>query len=131
MLVLDTNILIEIEAHNLKLLLFLQKLLQKYPTKPYITAPTYSEFLYGFLLHSFKKKEKGIEFLEAYEILHTSKNSARLLAEIKYVLEKQGEMIPVFDILIASIVMDRNATLLTMDTHFKKIKGLHSILFYN
>ena len=128
MIVLDTNILIEFEAHNVELIKFLQNLTKKFPSKPYITSANYSEFLYGFIKESLKKQEKAIEFLEEYKLLNTSKNSSRLLAKIKYELEKKGKMIPIFDVLIASIVMDKKAMLITFDAHFKNIEGLEVII---
>src|SRR3989338_1807429 len=109
MIVLDTNILIEFEAHNVELIKFLQNLTKKFPSRPYITSANYSEFLY-------------------YKLLNTSKNSSKLLAKIKYELEKKGKMIPVFDVLIASIVMDKRAMLITFDEHFKNIEGLEVII---
>jgi len=128
MIVLDTNILIEFEAHNVELIKFLQNLTKKFLSKPYITSANYSEFLYGFIKESPKKQEKAIEFLEEYKLLNTSKNSSRLLAKIKYELEKKGKMIPIFDVLIASIVMDKKAMLITFDEHFKNIEGLEVII---
>ena len=128
MIVLDTNILIEFEAHNVELIKFLQNLTKKFPSRPYITSANYSEFLYGFIKESPKKQEKAIEFLEDYNLLNTSKNSSRLLAKIKYELEKKGKMIPIFDVLIASIVMDKKAMLITFDEHFKNIEGLEVVI---
>lgn len=37
-------------------------------------------------------------------------------------------MIPLFDIPIASIVIDNNMTLVTTDEHFKRIPGLKSVI---
>ena len=128
MIVLDTNILIEFEAHNVELIKFLQNLTKKFPSRPYITSANYSEFLYGFIKESPKKQEKAIEFLEDYKLLNTSKNSSKLLAKIKYELEKKGKMIPIFDVLIASIVMDKKAMLITFDEHFKNIEGLEVVI---
>ena len=128
MIVLDTNILIEFEVHNVELIKFLQNLTEKFPSKPYITSANYSEFLYGFIKESPKKQEKAVEFLEDYKLLNTSKNSSRLLAKIKYELEKKGKMIPIFDVLIASIVMDKKAMLITFDEHFKNIEGLEVVM---
>ena len=128
MIALDTNILIEFEAHNVELIKFLQNLTKKFPSRPYITSANYSEFLYGFIKESPKKQEKAIEFLEDYNLLNTSKNSSRLLAKIKYELEKKGKMIPIFDVLIASIIMDKKAMLITFDEHFKNIEGLEVVI---
>ncbi|PIN78959.1 hypothetical protein COV16_05330 [Candidatus Woesearchaeota archaeon CG10_big_fil_rev_8_21_14_0_10_34_8] len=131
MFVLDTNVLIEVEKHNKSVICFLQGLTSRYPSKPYITAPTYSEFLYGFLKHSSKKEEQAKQFLEVYEILHTTKNSSYLLAKLKLDLEKHGKAIPIFDLFIASIVLDKKATFITMDSHFKNIKDLDVMIVEN
>ena len=128
MIVLDTNILIEFEAHNVEVIKFLQNLTKKFPSRPYITSANYSEFIYGFIKESPKKQEKAIEFLEDYKLLNTPKNSSRLLAKIKYELEKKGKMIPIFDVFIASIVLDKKAMLITFDEHFKNIEGLEVII---
>ncbi len=128
MFVLDTNVIIEIDNRNEKVISFIQGMLSKFPSPPCITAATYSEFLYGALQYSAVKQQKSREFLDIYEILHTTKNSSLLFAKIKYNLEKKGKSIPLFDILVASIVIDREATLLTMDAHFKDIEGLHVIV---
>ena len=55
MLILDTNILVELAAHNVNVIDFLRNLLTKFPSKPYITSPTYSEFLFGYLKKDVKK----------------------------------------------------------------------------
>lgn len=128
MLVLDTNVLIEIESHNQKIIQAVRKLVERFPSLPYITAPTYSEFFYGYMKKDQKKKAKALLFLESYTLLNTTKYSCQLLAEIKHSLEKQGKPIPLFDILIASIVLDRDATLLTMDEHFRNIESLKVII---
>lgn len=128
MLVLDTNILIELATHNSKIVKFLQNLLEKFPSKPYITAPNYSEFLYGYMKKDFKKQEIAISFLEQYNLLNTSKESSKLFAKIKYHLEKSGQTIPLFDILIASIVVDKRGVLVTLDEHFKNIDGFKVII---
>lgn len=128
MLILDTNILIELAGHDTVMINFLRDMLTKYPSKPYITAPSYSEFLYGYLKKDIKKQEIAKDFLEQYKILNTSKRSATILANIKYQLENKGKMMPIFDVLIASIVIDKSGTLVTMDEHFKNIDGLKVII---
>ena len=127
MLILDTNILIELVSHNPSVIKELQNLLEKTPSHPYIAAPSYSEFLYGYMKKSAQEQEKAKEFLNQFILLHTSKASSQMLAELKHNLESKGEPIPIFDMLIASIVMDKKATFITLDEHFKNIPNLSII----
>ncbi len=129
MLILDTSILIELERKNEKLIYFLREYILKYPTKPYITAPTYSEFYYTYVGKKAIEQKNARLFLEAYEILHTTRKSSELLAQIKHFLDREGRSIPIFDAVIASIVLDNNATLLTSDSHFKRVPNLSVIIF--
>ncbi len=131
MLVLDTNIIIEIERKNKKLLFFLRDYLGKYPTIPYISFPTYAEFYYNYVGRKMSDQERAKQSLEVYEIIHTTKRSSQLLAEIKYYLDRDGKSIPIFDAVIASIVLDNNAVLLTSDSHFKRVPNLSVIVFEN
>lgn len=128
MLILDTDVLIELVAHNLNVIKDLQRLLEKHPSQPYITSPSYSEFLYGCMKKSAKEQEKAKEFLEQFTLLHTTKASSRILAEIKHHLESKGKAIPVFDTLIASIILAQGATLVNLDKHFSEVPGLKVVI---
>ena len=131
MLVLDTNILIELVSHNPSIIKELQKVLEKHPSQPYTTSPSYSEFLYGYTKSPVHEQEKAKEFLNQFILLHTTKASSQILAELKHNLESKGKPIPVFDMLIASIVMDKKATFITLDEHFKNIPNLSVIILDN
>lgn len=126
MIILDTNIYIGIERNNQRIIEKLSKLnLFGIPT---ITAPTYSEIYWGLLKGKKIEFENKLERLNKTNLQNTTKNSSKIFAEIKFHLEKIGKMIPLFDILIASIVIDNNATLITTDEHFKQIPGLKIIV---
>ena len=124
--VLDTNIYIEIERSNQKIISEVLKLASS--GIPAITAPTYSELYWGLLKGRKDELKNKLERLDAVNLLNTTKNSSKLFAEIKYSLEKSGKMIPLFDILIASIVIGNDMTLLTMDEHFNTVPGLRKII---
>lgn len=126
--ILDTNILIEVEKHNPHIIKILGEIALQEDTTFCITAPTYSEFLFGLQRRSEMNKKKAIEHLEIYPLLHTTKESSSLLAEIKHDLEKNGKPIPLFDLFIASIAIANNATILTGDVHFKNISKLNVVL---
>jgi Predicted nucleic acid-binding protein, contains PIN domain len=123
-LILDTTILVELESGNSSVIEHLKRSRLKHPDDLAITFATFSEFYYGALNRSKNKQNETLEWLRTFKLLNTTENSARLFAEIKRSLESNGAMIPLFDILIASIVIDNGATLATTDPHFKNVKGL-------
>ena len=124
---LDTNLLIEIEKNNKEVLDKIRHL-DIMNLEIFITSPTYSEYYIGLLKLSAEKFNEGIERLDKYKVLNTSKNSSKLLAEIKHHLSKKGIMIPVFDLIIASIALDCKIPLITLDKHFKRVPDLNVIL---
>ena len=124
MIILDTNILIELEDGNQKVISKLRELAKRQPSKPFIASPTYSEFLYGYQCESSKVKEAAQIIINDYGLLNTTRNSSKILAETKYKLDKKGKMIPIFDMVIASIAIDNDGTLVTADKHFKNVEGL-------
>lgn len=124
---IDTSVLIEIEKKNNLVLSKLEDL-ELVKDYFYITSPSYTEFCFGFLKISREKLNAEIDRLEKYKLLNTSKNSSKLLAEIKYYLSRKGIMIPIFDLIIASIALDSKMPLITLDEHFKRIPDLNVIL---
>ena len=126
-IVIDTSVLIEIEKNNKSVISKIGNL-EMMNGEIYITSPTYSEFYLGLLKLSEEKREKGKQRLDKYKILNTTKNSSKLLAEMKNGMSKAGAAIPVFDLFIASIAMDRGMPLISLDDHFKRIQNLNLIL---
>lgn len=124
---IDTNTLIEIEKNNKDVISKIDKL-ELNGAEICITSPTYSEYYLGLMKLSLEKKEKGRQRLDKYKILNTTRNSSKLLGEIKYTLSKAGTPTPVFDLFIASIAMDNGAPLVTQDGHFKSIPNLKVIM---
>ena len=125
--VIDTSVLIEIEKKNKTVLSRLEELeIEK--GNIYITSPSYTEFCFGLIGLSREKFSMQMARLDNYELLNTSKNSSKLLAEIKHYLSKKGFMIPVFDLIIASIALDCKMPLVTLDEHFKRIPELDVVL---
>ncbi len=60
-------------------------------------------------------------------VLNTSSDVGKHFGRIKSILEKKGEIIEDADILIASIVMDNGAILVTNNQrHFGRIEGLRT-----
>lgn len=128
MLVLDTNVLIDLEARRPEVLKVLTDLQKKNVLPPAVTFANYSEFYYGCLAKTKKSTQLILEELDKFDVLNTTKNSAKLFAEIKKDLEKKGQMVELFDVLVAAIVIDHKATLVTYDEGFNKIPGLSVII---
>ena len=125
--VIDTSVLIEIEKRNEAILSRMEESeIEK--ENIYITSPSYTEFCFGLIGLSKERFNAKMMRLDNYKLLNTSKNSSKLLAEIKRHLSKKGIMIPVFDLIIASIALDCKMPLVTLDNHFKRIKNLNVIL---
>ena len=126
MLVLDTNILIEIERGNNKVINTLSEIRKEHKESVAITSPVYAEFLYGFI-----RKGKEIiakQYIENLDVFDFDSKSAEVLAKLKHEIEDKGATIPIFDLLTASIVISKKAILVTMDNHFKSVPKIDIIL---
>ncbi|MBL7169430.1 MAG: type II toxin-antitoxin system VapC family toxin [Candidatus Aenigmarchaeota archaeon] len=91
------------------------------------TSINVAELLKGAYSSENPKKEmlKVDMYLDALEILDFDYESAEIFSKIWNRLKKKGDIIPDFDILIASIAIENNEILLTKNIkHFKKIKEL-------
>ncbi|MBI4450693.1 type II toxin-antitoxin system VapC family toxin [Candidatus Woesearchaeota archaeon] len=122
-LVFDTNILIDIERGDTATLRSVAELSQC-GQPPAITAPTYAEYYYGLLKKPLASRLRAIRGLDVYTVLNTTKESARLIAELKQALEKAGTALSVFDLFIAAIALDQGATLVTRDKAFTNVPQL-------
>jgi tRNA(fMet)-specific endonuclease VapC len=65
----------------------------------------------------------------AFNILSYSGDCAMLSSKISKDLSKEGKMINQLDILIASIAINKNLTLISLDKDFKKVPGLKCKIF--
>ena len=128
MIVLDTSVLIEIEHGNEKVRGQVAELAQQFQSVPTIAFPTFAEFLFGFLKKFPKRKELVMRELDQYELLNTSKASARLFAELRLWLEKKGVQMTPLDLLIAAITIDNERVLVTCDKRFQFVPGLRAIV---
>lgn len=126
-IVLDTNILIEVEGKNQSVLKKLEKIRSNHPQQPHITSINFSEFYYGCLNKTKKKKDAVFKELNKYGLLNTTRDSSVIFSELKHDFETKGKSMPLLDLLIASIVIDSGMTLVTSDAHFREIKPLSTI----
>ena len=124
----DTNILIEIESNNLKIIQEVESLRKTKLENLFISIFTFSEFYYGILRKSPKNKEKLIERLNDFVLINTSKQSGIIFCEITSQLKDAGKMIPQFDAFIAALAIENDLTLVTLDEHFKLVPNLRVIV---
>ncbi len=127
MLALDTNILIELEDENEKVMEVLAGLRKFHAETLVIPFPVFSEFYYG-LLRTPGNVSSSLEFLQNFPILNSTQRSSMLFSDIRFFLEKSGKSMDLFDILIASISIDYDVTLVTADKAFERISSLKTVL---
>lgn len=121
---LDTDILIEYFRGNKKVKRRIETLSDDDSIG--ITWLTLYEFFKGIFLSGKLEEEKFLHLLvKSSKILKSSYESAREGGEIYTALKKEGKLINDADILIASIVKNHKAILVTNnEEHFSRIKDL-------
>ena len=129
-LVLDTSVLIEIEKKNPSVITQLSVLSKDHPEPPAITFPTYCEYYLGYLDQRPESQAKALKDLEYYPTLHTTNRNARLFARLRHTLGSRGKPLSTFDSLIASIALEHNLPLATLDQAFTDVPGLRVILLH-
>ncbi len=127
-LALDTSILIDLQNRVSSTLEKLGTLAKEHPAPARITFMNYVEFLYGLENKNVKNKQAALELLNNFMIVHTSTNAARVMVKLKHKYDQKGLQIALADLLIASIVIEQNLTLITKDTDFARIEELQKII---
>src|SRR3989344_4688224 len=122
-LIFDTSILIDIERKNKETIDKIKELRKMYPSPAKIGFISYFEFLLGLKDKSPKNKEMSKEFIEKFNVLQTTKNTADTL-----VILKQRYELPLADLLIAAQTLENNGILITKDNDFKKIIEIEKII---
>ena len=122
---LDTNICIYLLNRSSEKLV--EKILSISPDKIKVPSIVKAELLYG--AEKSKKKKKNIDkverFLSAIQILPFDELSSVPYSKIRAKLELSGNMIEPNDLLIASIVIANNGTLVTNNLkEFRRVPNL-------
>ena len=92
-----------------------------------ISTITVSELQYGVSKSTYREKNEVRleEFLAPLEILTYDQTAARIYGDIRFQLEKSGQLIGPLDLLIAAHAISQNLVLITNnDREFKRIKKL-------
>ena len=93
----------------------------------YISRINYTELIYG--AYNSARVEQNLKiiepFLENFKVLEFDKNSSLIFAKEKARLKKQGNIIADMDLMIASISIHNDCSLLTNNLkHFERIQDL-------
>ncbi|MGV8085763.1 MAG: type II toxin-antitoxin system VapC family toxin [Candidatus Bilamarchaeum sp.] len=116
LVVLDTNILIDIEKGFESTISKLTELSSTLPiSDPAITWANYYEFYFGV-----SNTKEATMFLDNFVFLEMTKEATAIFTRLK----KQNLQVKDFDLLISSVVIANNALFITKDQDFKKIPGL-------
>ncbi|MBS3174804.1 type II toxin-antitoxin system VapC family toxin [Candidatus Woesearchaeota archaeon] len=127
-LIFDTSTLIELERKNKKVIDKIKEYIEIYPSPAKITFINYFEFYYGLMNKNIKNKDKALSFVHKFNMLKVSKRTAEILAELKQKYDKNGEMLPLADLLIASQTIENGGILVTLDTDFRRIEELNKLI---
>ena len=93
----------------------------------YISRINYTELIYGaYNSTKINQNLKVIEpFLESFEILEFTKTSSLIFAKEKARLKKSGNIIADMDLMIASIAIENDCTLISNNIkHFDRVQNL-------
>ena len=93
----------------------------------YIPSITTGELYYGAEISNHPKKNltKLKDFFTSFEILNCTDETSENYAKIRKQLKEEGTPLPENDIWIAAIAKQHNLTLVTIDKHFTKVKGIN------
>jgi tRNA(fMet)-specific endonuclease VapC len=128
MFLLDTNIISYISKNNSQVIAKLQATdTDKINTCSLVIA----ELFFGAMNHPDKARGKillqyYVKLSKETQIYDFDTESGLIFSQIKLALKEKGLIIDDFDLLIASIALANNLTLVTNNTkHFKNIQGLN------
>jgi predicted nucleic acid-binding protein len=119
---LDTDILIDLLRGKERAVKYVESMSKR--IRLVTTVISAFELYYGAYKYK-RDTEKLDEFLKSMEILPFTIIEAKKAAEIEANLESQGEVIGLKDVLISSIAISNNCTIVTGNVkHFNKIQDI-------
>ena len=121
--VLDTSVVIDIDNRVSSTIQKLASIRDIYPEIPKISFFTYFEFIYGLRKKQPHNKQKSMAFIENFDVLQTTKNTANILSILK---EKYGDL-SFSDLFIAAQSIENNTLLVTRDKDFDEITELNKM----
>lgn len=92
-----------------------------------ISIITYGELLYGAKKSTQREKNTSVVYrlAEIFPIIGITRATMEAFTDLKAALDRKGERIEDFDLLIAATALNLNYVLVTINTkHYKRIEGL-------
>ena len=126
-LVLDSTLLIDLDKEKKDTQQRIRELRYTFSGYPTITFITYYEFLFGIRNRNQRNKEKALQFIKTFDVLTMTKETAKILCDLRDNQDKRGKPLPLADLLIAAQIIECNSTLVTQDNDFKNIENLKTI----
>ncbi len=120
MLIFDTSVVIDIERNDDQTKKRLEEIKQKYHAPGFLSFISYFELMEGLKKQGLENS-KARDFIENFEVLNASKETAREVADLKIQTENEGNKIPLADLLIAAQAKENDFVVVTKDRHFKDI----------
>ena len=126
MILLDSDVLIEILNKNSRIKDQLIAKIEKDGDQVATTAINFQEILYGILKRKNITELNKNHLIYSFDVIPFTKRDAEIAARVEFILEKSGKKKPKGDILIASIAIRTGSKLFTLNKkHFKDIPELN------
>jgi predicted nucleic acid-binding protein len=123
MLLLDTSILIRQQKGDVIVKKSLSSLSKRFPAKPSVTFINIFEYFIG-IKQLTKRKNEATKFLENFDIINTTENTAEVMASLRFKYDNLGVQFSLADLIVASLAIENNMALVTSDKDFQNIKEL-------
>ncbi len=123
MILLDTDICIEILRGNENVI----QMMKKQTQNAAVSYMTVGELFYGSAKSNNNNKNKLLvkTFLSTVEVIDFDLGIMEMFGKIKFELQKQGQMLPDADIIIASVALCKCEKLITGNiSHFSRFTNL-------
>ena len=127
-LLLDTNILVDIEHGTPGIMKRMGDVSKQDPSQPAISFVSHFEFLWGLRNKKDKYKMSQSGFINEFIILQSSRVTPIIMCSLRQKYELRGAIISLGDLIIASLAIEHNMTLVTKDKDFQKIEELSKII---
>jgi predicted nucleic acid-binding protein len=124
-LLVDSSVLLDLEKRHKETIQKMAKLSEQHPQAPRVSFMTYFEFLYGIENRPIEEKAVAQEFIRNFSVVHTTNETALLLASLK---QKYGNQKSLTDLFISSQAIENNLMLVTRDKDFADLKEIKKII---
>lgn len=119
-MIIDTSIWIEYFKNKPDIVKIIESGLNE--ESIYITGPIVSELLHG--VKSEKEFEMLSKYIDAVPYLECELKDWIHAGKISFSLRKKGITVPLTDIIISAISINKGAKIFTLDKHFEQIPGI-------